>query len=292
MAFLCRVCGKEQQTNHTGNWRSHYHVTHLTGDPVKCDICDASLKNEFILRRHKKAMHENITKEPTIHNCQICSQQFRRKIDVKKHIAETHSINPENITVSKPEPFKQKERDDSTLQPFSAKSITKKLHKKAPSEPHKKSRPTQASVGASNRNFICGMCYTNFKTKYDLRVHQESYHFHDKNTLTAVYNCLKCSKSFSKHIELTNHTIEYHGIEEAIPGATLVAKTPKDLDNVTDNDSNYSPTMVTKRLKLDNKPDNDQEDSDLDDLVVIIKEEDEDPTLEINIPSDERPPLA
>lgn len=275
MAFLCRICGKEQQSNHTGNWRSHYHGTHLTEGPVKCDVCNAILKNKTILRQHKKTMHENPIKVPTIHKCPICSQKFQRKTDVKKHVAKKHNIISENTSQSS----KQKEFDVDILQPLSVKNLKQNVVEKAQSEPHRESRPNQASLTATNRHFICRMCYTNFKTRFDLKVHQDSEHFQEEDTLTAVYNCLKCSKSFSKHIELTNHTIENHGMKETIPGATLIAKKLKHLENAPDGDPNCSPTMVTKRQRLDKKlafSEKEFDDSDVDDLIVIIKEEDSD----------------
>lgn len=101
MALLCRVCGKEQQPHHTGNWRNHQY-SHCARKSLDCEMCGKVTKNKHDLKKHMKEEHADEPEEQQSslelnHPCQICGRTFKRRMDVKKHIAESHNIDPENL---------------------------------------------------------------------------------------------------------------------------------------------------------------------------------------------------
>ena len=290
LAFLCRICGKEQKSSLTGNWRNHFQVTHSVSQPITCDICHIMLKSKHSLNEHKKAFHK-VQKEGSIHSCQICQMPFQRKSDVKKHIAEKHSIIVDNLSEDKnkdKEHSKTKETDLHLRQSTKKKKLTVKMFpEQIEPSPRKSPKLKPVSTPPVNRNFICGMCYLNFKTKVELSEHQDTVHFFAvHSSVKQVYKCPKCDEEFNRHIEILNHTIKMHGIQDTVPGAiTIPDEAPtmsRDVYHKKQSQGNTSSQdlSMSSPLSMSNF-ENDSEEN----LVVIIKEEDED----INIMADEKP---
>ena len=295
LAFLCRICGKEQKSSLTGNWRNHFQLTHSVSQPITCDLCHVKLKSKHSLNEHKKAFHK-IQKEGAMHSCQICQLPFQRKSDVKKHIAEKHSISLGNtladtdknkdIVKSATSPVHQqslkKQKLTVKMFPEQAESSTKKKPPKAKQVP---------SATTTNRNLICKICYISFKTKVELTEHQDQVHFFDiHSAVKQVYKCTKCDDEFGRHIELLNHTIRMHGIQDTVPGATLIQDEAPTMSKTTGREKlSQESEIEASQVKSSSmeKGDSDEEDDDDPDenLVVIIKEEEE----EIDIIHDEKP---
>ena len=235
LVFLCRICGKEQKSTVTGNWRNHFQVTHSANDPLKCDLCGAPVKSKHALNEHKKIHHKPAPKEKekSIHSCEICSMPFQRKNELKKHMSQRHSLSTISMAMEK----------STTLDLSSTPLIpsTEKLQKPIPdtplvepAQPTKKRSKTTKNTSASNTNgrFTCGMCHRSFKTKIELNTHQEEQHFFNiHSSAKQIYQCPKCDEVFNKHINLLNHTIEKHGIQDTLPGAIIVTDVPKENPN-------------------------------------------------------------
>lgn len=289
LVFLCRICGKEQKSSLTGNWRNHFQVTHSVSQPITCDICNIKVKSKHSLNEHKKAFHK-IQKESIVHSCQICQMPFQRKIDVKKHIAEKHSISIESETITK----KDVTIDTSPLlkqkqQPSKKQKLTVKLFPEQ-TESSANKKPPKAKPAPINRNLTCKICYISFKTKAELNEHQDQVHFFDiHSSLKQVYKCTKCNDEFGRHIELLNHTIKMHGIQDTVAGATLIPdEAPTMSKNIGQgNFSLPSETQAVSQVGASiSSQEEDEDEDDLDEnLVVIIKEEEED----IDIIHDEKP---
>ncbi|XP_066912291.1 uncharacterized protein [Clytia hemisphaerica] len=235
LVFLCRICRKEQKSTVTGNWRNHFQVTHSANDPLKCDLCGVPVKSKHALNEHKKIHHKPASKEKekSIHSCDICSMPFQRKNELKKHVSQSHTQS--NVSMALEQPTLQKTFDPSTK----VAASVKKPHQNpfidtTFTEPAKPSKKKTKNTSASNTNgrFTCGMCHRSFKTKIEMNSHQEEQHFFNvHSSAKQIYQCPKCEEVFAKHINLLNHTIEKHGIQDTLPGAITVADLPKENPN-------------------------------------------------------------
>ena len=292
LVFLCRICGKEQKSSLTGNWRNHFQVTHSVSQPITCDICNIKVKSKHSLNEHKKAFHK-IQKESIIHSCQICQMPFQRKSDVKKHIAEKHSISLETETITNKDITNE---IGPLLQQHSSKKqkLTVKLFPEQ-TDSSRKTKPPKVKPppAATNRNLICKICYISFKTKAELTEHQDQIHFFDiHSSLKQIYKCTKCEDEFGRHIELLNHTIKMHGIQDTVAGATMIPDEAPTMSKTTSqenislkNEIQVSTNVVTSFDSQERDECVDEDEEDDENLVVIIKEEEED----VDIIHDEKP---
>jgi hypothetical protein len=53
-AFICKVCGKEDNVSHI---RNHIEVNHLEGISIPCDFCGKPLGSRNALGKHKRRNH-------------------------------------------------------------------------------------------------------------------------------------------------------------------------------------------------------------------------------------------
>ena len=56
IAFMCRICNKEQNIKYRGNWKAHFN-THSDIKPFNCDLCGKSFAQKIHLQRHNKSNH-------------------------------------------------------------------------------------------------------------------------------------------------------------------------------------------------------------------------------------------
>ena len=58
LAFLCKICGKEQSKKFKFDWKRHF-MTHDTGPkPFVCEVCGKDFKQQGLLNKHMKT-HQN-----------------------------------------------------------------------------------------------------------------------------------------------------------------------------------------------------------------------------------------
>ena len=204
MAFLCRLCGKEQQPQHTGNWRNHQ-LSHRAHRPFLCKTCAKTFKSKYDLKRHMKAVHEEKEIQIFSRICSICSKHLRRRIDLKKHMASAHNIDPEDIMY-------HEETDDATSEasgsymlhsPPGSTETTVTEHSKDDGLVNSNTNATYST----ERHYICGACFQTFKTKSDLYKHQKKAHpSNDEELRTHI--CKICQKGFKRKYDLKSSHIK------------------------------------------------------------------------------------
>ena len=82
----CNTCS--QSFPGMGRLKRH-EMSHSEALPVKCDICNKSLKSEYYLTRHKRIKHMKVTGERYI--CEICSTEMKTKEYLYKHKKKVHT---------------------------------------------------------------------------------------------------------------------------------------------------------------------------------------------------------
>lgn len=218
LLFLCRSCGKEQQPLHTGNWRNHYN-SHTHNKPHSCQQCSKMFKSKSYLNQHLKIVHDNVD-GLGYRSCFICNKVFNRRLDMRRHIAEVHQIDPANhmnqneweceptIITNQPhdllngndnkreEPLKSvyfAPKSIETLPTFSKVEILKGK-KFLQINPNKKEVKKQKKSNVlfnenflndkSNFKHVCGICQERFKKKADLKSHTVNIHCIDIGSST------------------------------------------------------------------------------------------------------------
>lgn len=234
LVFLCRACGKEQQAQHTGNWRSHF-MSHRFSHT--CNICSTTFKSKNDLKRHNKIYHEDKETEVRPHSCRICLKLFKRRFDMKRHIAQVHSIDPEHITLQE---VRKKQEDEAAKQklpkhflPSIGTSLFSKPLGDSATSPHEEKRPyitntvklgavpSLTAVSSSNevsssvgRDYICGTCFQIFKSKEKLNSHQLNSHCPNlTDSEGRDNNCGVCGRSFKRRYDLNRHTSLVHSMD-------------------------------------------------------------------------------
>lgn len=182
--------------------------------PYICDICNESCESEDILNVHKS---EHL--KPEEFTCYHCSEVFRDKEILTRHLQSEHStISEETVT-------KRRRNTKFTCEDCAkVLSSSKKLIEHAIEE-HKKDRhlikpfqcPKCGSRFASssnlvqhrkyhegNRTNICSYCGKGFITSSDL-INHEKQHLNKRE-----YKCEVCCKEYNTHKDLRTHRILKH----------------------------------------------------------------------------------
>jgi len=213
LVFLCRSCGKEQQPLHTGNWRNHYN-SHIHNRPHSCQKCSKTFKSKSYLNQHLKMVHDDID-GVGLRSCFVCNKVFTRRLDMRRHIAEVHQIDPNNHLNQNEWEYESTnqtcdlqigENTDETINNFhetlTSKQAEKPLDKNfmidnSTKTEHKK--VNKKNTNSSNENLfdksnfkhVCGICQERFKKKVDLKCHTVNVHCID------ISNSTKNVDSFS-----------------------------------------------------------------------------------------------
>ena len=54
IAYLCKICGKEQSKKFKFDWKRHYNTHGTTPKPHVCDVCGKSYAQKGFLNKHMK----------------------------------------------------------------------------------------------------------------------------------------------------------------------------------------------------------------------------------------------
>lgn len=181
-AISCHECGKDFKDFK----KFIVHRRSEQGKPelpavVKCGKCQRVISRNK-LKRHMREVHKipvtNPNKEPArkTHSCNHCGKQFKRVVNMLRHVEETHAA-------AKQKGWKCGQCDKSfTLE------RNQKLHLKRHHSPFFKT-------------FSCSQCEKSFKQKGSLTRHQE-----EKHSDSSGFPCPSCGKPFGRKTNQERHS--------------------------------------------------------------------------------------
>ena len=222
LAFSCRICHKEQQASHTGNWRNHYN-SHHDNRPHACKKCNKIFKSKSTLTQHLKEIHNESDGRNVSHTCFVCGADFNRKLDMRRHIAVVHNIDPNSAkTISSGNSVSglPTEVDNQTILSI--------IHRTAPSQKAKPVLPVLTKENASftpilkvkDSSMVSG---SNTSNNIDFAPSQTKIIELPKKNCNSPLNdvaksviykhtCGICQQRFRKKQDLKSHTINVHCI--------------------------------------------------------------------------------
>ncbi|KAK3100428.1 hypothetical protein FSP39_019814 [Pinctada imbricata] len=136
--ILCQHCGKSYSVHNQRQYRRHM-LTHT--DPVKCDKCDAVLKNRGAYQRHRIAMHRDVT-----YTCKECGKVCKNQPSYTQH-KKNHKLNA----------FERKYQCEVCDKTFM----------------YKHHLANHSVIHSADRRFECDDCGMTFKLKHHLKNHLE-----------------------------------------------------------------------------------------------------------------------
>ena len=82
IAYLCKICGKEQSRKFKFGWKRHY-LTHDASrpKPFSCEICSKDFAQQGLLKKHMKS-HENGGRNNKSEFHQMFMNQLQPKVEL------------------------------------------------------------------------------------------------------------------------------------------------------------------------------------------------------------------
>ena len=233
LIFKCTICNFDFSSSH--NLEKHSQVVHkgerselgkeifftqivsyetIAKAQFLCKICMAGFLTRIDLNTHKSCAHGDIkiwTKSSCLSSnkiksvfhieCKICTESFKSKYFLKKHIEDVHEKSEGNVCNNCSENFKSK---------YLLTKHTKNI--KEISSEIKLCKKKKLPVGKEN----CKFCNERFKNKYFLTKHLEEVHDRNKHN-----NCENCRENFKSKWLLKKHI---YSIKESLNGIKICMK--------------------------------------------------------------------
>ena len=193
MAFLCRICKKELQAQHTGNWRNH-HLSHSMHNSYSCQLCKKKFKSKQDIKKHYQVQHYEKRIVHQVNTCKVCMKHFTCKYDLKQHMLLAHTT----ADVSSADESWESPRSTSPKQANLNSNVTSELTTRTCEKISEikvceistigleinrlletvadTSSMTANLYAPSKRKYICGTCYQPLGSKSALNLHQKVCH--------------------------------------------------------------------------------------------------------------------
>ncbi|KAL0966828.1 hypothetical protein UPYG_G00300650 [Umbra pygmaea] len=192
-----------------------------------CHVCDKTICNVFMLRRHIKTVHGLLP-----YMCNNCEESFSNNPDLKKHMKECLKTKKRqtcslcNVTFMPTQPTQHQERSqrplsdaveigEAVLQPSSS----------TPQDPTSLS-PLPPMIQSSSNYRTCLLCNETFDTEGNLRKHLKFYHD------VHPYPCISCGESFPNISDLQSHECSGQNIPNSLKCPGCRNKTSKSTQQV------------------------------------------------------------
>ena len=59
IAYLCKICGKEQSKKFKFDWKRHYNTHGTVPKPYSCEVCGKDFAQKGLLNKHAKTHNSN-----------------------------------------------------------------------------------------------------------------------------------------------------------------------------------------------------------------------------------------
>ena len=199
--FKCSKCGKTFNEEWKLNANAKSHNQH------KCELCEQTFKYENLKQKHVKIVHENIKLYcHFFNNDKICPKEkeciflheesapckyngiCEREYCMYRHGDTEYDVNEDEIKIDDKENNDMSEDDE-----IDEDGINKTFFNPSQSEESDSSTTSAEMIN-------CGICTLRFRSKRDLRKHQETIHCW----------CSFCHSTFKTKEKLENHKNEVH----------------------------------------------------------------------------------
>ncbi|XP_063075152.1 ras-responsive element-binding protein 1 [Engraulis encrasicolus] len=195
--FICPLCDKNCQTQHSLTMHIRQHNTESGATDHSCSICGKALSSASSLDRH---MLVHSGERP--YKCSVCGQTFTTNGNMHRHM-KIHDKDPNTVlNTSPPSPTKRRRLS------VKRKPSVEDEEETADHSPNKKvmmeDQAGERGRGKREEELLhCPICFKTFICKYGLESHMET---HPDTTL----RCNLCCISFRTHRGLLRHNSVIH----------------------------------------------------------------------------------
>ena len=168
---------------------------------MECSLCSKQFTRSNNLRRHMLKIHghqdvnENISQDKNF-SCSTCDARFTEKRNLNRHLLNTHNINQSQIDKQRKMEEKQMKKDETTRKNEQTTSAKQKPKTKKPV----KITPFDLTMHENNGRFYCAICDRPFVT-----AEARNKHFIQSHQTERPYECEKCSKRFRSAVNKCKH---------------------------------------------------------------------------------------